>query len=514
MPQRIKPGSPLDSKTDDRSPDTYARRLFKELRGRIEFLRDAHAYLENGPLGNEFEVDENQEFQGLVQLRNMSRNNYAKLVVSATTDRLGILGFRTSANSSEYGDEEASKAFEKDDMGVGAQEAQGLACAYRNAYLYVDPVTERQKVLPPTNAAVISDVSGEPAVALYIRNDRLLGKKVMTLFVRDIDLETGEAKGGVTMYVATRDSDLYDEDEDDMDGIRLTSHDSEIALDDSVGNNWIWWKQRELSIQRVPITPLKNKDGKNEFEDHTDVIDRINHMIFQRVIIVTMQAFRQRAVKGKFPEKDPQTGAKIDYNETFSPGPGNLWLLPEDADLWESTPPQFTEILQAVKDDTRDLASLTYTPMTYFSDNANQSAEGAGMQRENYTSKIEDRRRRFGPRWSRHLSVYFEIIGDTERSEQGSLAVIWQPIAADSLVQRAAAFQSLVTTGEVAVETAMREALGWTPREIHRAIQEQNRSKLRALAKPVNEPTPLARRSHSIPGNDNGGGKNNQKKEL
>lgn len=476
----------------------------------MEYLEDMKAYLDNAPLGSEFDLDDEQQFSGIDQLRNMSRNNYAKLIVSATVDRLGILGFRTAENSSEFGDKEAKAAFDKDKMEVGAQEAHAMACSYRNSYLYVDPITKRQQVIPPTNAAVIMDSSKEPAVAMFISYDRLLDKDVLRLFIRQFDEETGEATGGVEMYWATKESSRSDEGYEVTPGtIKLTDRDSEIPLDYDTGMNWVWWKQQSLKIDRVPITPMRNKDGKNEFEDYTDVVDRINHMIFQRVIIVTMQAFRQRAVKGNFPKSDPKTGEEVDYNDIFSPGPGNLWLLPETADLWESTPPQYGDILLAVKDDVRDLASLTYTPMTYMSDNTNQSAEGAVSQQDSHLSKVEDRRRRFGPCWKRHLSIWFEINGDTERANEDELEVIWQPIRTDTLVQRMSAYSSAVAAG-MPPETAMRECLGWTPSQIRRATEESRKSKLLALSTPQGEPTPLAKRSFSVPGNDNGGGVNNQ----
>ncbi len=468
----VKPRQPIDTSDQAGVPDKMIIRLLAEIASRYEDIMESKAFLENAPLGNEYEVTDEQSFNGLEQLRDMSRNNYAKLIVSATTDRLGILGFRTAEAQDETGDEEAMLAFEKDDMASRSVEAMGLACGYRTAYLVVDPLAKRQGVIPPTNGAVINDRFGEPVAALTLQRDRALNVDLARLYLREADPETGEAKGKVMMFTASRDlPDGWEKSRRFSRAVTVTKYDTEIPMDSRITNEWVWWKNTPLQIERIPVTTLANKDKKSEFEDHTDVINRLNHMIFQRVIIATMQAFRQRAVIGKFPKKDPTTGADIDYEGMFAAGPAQMWTLPEGASMWESTPPQFQDILTSVKDDTRDLASQTYTPMSYFSDSTNNSAEGAALQRENYISKVEDRRSRFAPRWRRHISIYFEAMEDPTRSEFNKLQVIWKPIQVESMTNRAAAYATLVTNG-IAAKTAMREALGWTPTEINRANTE------------------------------------------
>ena len=218
-------------------------------------------------------------------------------------------------------------------------------------------------------------------------------------------------------------------------------------------------------------------------------------MIFQRVVIATMQAFRQRAVKGDFPEKDPETGEKIDYGELFESGPARLWTLPPEAEMWESTPPSFQDILASVKDDTRDLASQTYTPMTYFSNAENASAEGAQIQHQNYLGKVSDRRRRFGSGLERHISIYFEVIGDTERADVSRVEIIWDPLQMSTLTEQVSAFTSLKGSG-MAFSTAARYALGMTPKEIRRAENERIQETLTAqLTESMNQTTPLQKSS-------------------
>src|SRR4029453_13439111 len=128
---------------------------------------------------------------------------------------------------------------------------------------------------------------------------------------------------------------------------------------------------------------FKNKYGLGEFEIHLDLLDRINKLILDRMVIATMQAFRQRGVKGRplgYPDDPPQAGELIDYSQVFTADPAAMWMLPQVAEMWESGVVDLTPILNAVKHDLEHLASVTRTPMHMLSPaGINQSAEGASL---------------------------------------------------------------------------------------------------------------------------------------
>lgn len=485
---------------EGRHVDNIAIDLLAEVKSRLPELEEFQAYLEAAPLGNEYEPGPEHQFNGMEQLRDMSRNNYAKLIVDATADRLGILGFQTAASNDEFGDQVVAEAFEKDGMDSKAQEAMGLACGYRTSYLVVDPVTHRQLVIPPTGAAVMTDVNGEPVGAITVHHERALKRDVLRVYARPVNELTGEADGEVFMAIATKESTRRTRDLNPRLNLKLTRYDSEVPLNGAIETGWTWWKTPAIKVSRIPVTALNNRDGRNEFELHTDIINRINHMIFQRVIIATMQAFRQRAIIGDLPDFDPETGEKIDYAEMFLPGPDQLWKLPKESTFWESTPPSFQDILSAVDKDEKNLGSETYTPMNYFSDAVNSSAEGASLQRENYLSKIEDRKRRFGAAWTRHISILFESRGDKERSNAQELSVIWAPTNVDTLNERTAAFSSMRSTG-LALSTSLREGMGFTPRQIKQAKQEATREAVdQRMMDAINQTTPLSKSSRAQDG--------------
>lgn len=144
---------------------------------------------------------------------------------------------------------------------------------------------------------------------------------------------------------------------------------------------------------QIPVFIFENHGGTGEFETHTDLLDRINTGLLQRIVTVAMQAFKQRALKGGLPTHD-EDGNEVDYSKVFEPAPGALWDLPDGIDIWESQDAAqgILAMLQASKDDIRDFAAATRTPLaTLLPDASNQSAEGAAFAREGLVFKAKDR---------------------------------------------------------------------------------------------------------------------------
>ena len=194
----------------------------------------------------------------------------------------------------------------------------------------------------------------------------------------------------------------------------------------------------------VPVRRMRNKSGVGEFERHTDLLDRIDHMILQRMVIATMQAFRQRAIKGDlpsvYPPEHPKAGQEIDYDALFQSDPGALWLIPGTAEMWESNQVDLSGILNALKDDIRNLAAVTRRALPAVApEGQNQSAEGASLAREGQTFATEDRELRFGQDLAWAISLGLELIGDTERSKRGKVTVDWMPVDRYPMISKAQA---------------------------------------------------------------------------
>jgi hypothetical protein len=150
------------------------------------------------------------------------------------------------------------------------------------------------------------------------------------------------------------------------------------------------WLQETGELEALcPVVVFENEDGLAEFEPHIPLLDRINQQILQRMTIATIQAFKQRAMKG-LPKTDPKTGELINYDDVFTADPGAIWNIPASVEIWESGQVDLGPILLAIRDDVKDLAATSGTPLYSITpDAANGSAEGASLQRETLTFKVE-----------------------------------------------------------------------------------------------------------------------------
>lgn len=234
------------------------------------------------------------------------------------------------------------------------------------------------------------------------------------------------------------------------------------------------WSEVEGSAEEYlgdpPIFVLENHASMGEFEAHIDVINRINRGVLQRLVTVAMQAFRQRAVKGNLPDVDEQ-GRPIDYSAIFTPAPGALWELPEGVEIWESqeAAQSIQQMLAAVKDDIRDLAADTRTPLAVLvPDAANQSAEGAAFAREGLVFKARDRINRVKPSINAMLkrALQVEVPDFDER-----IVTVWAPPEHVSLAERYDAAVKAKAAG-VPWRTVMISILGFTPDEVDNMLVE------------------------------------------
>lgn len=234
-----------------------------------------------------------------------------------------------------------------------------------------------------------------------------------------------------------------------------------IAL---ASGDWMRVGEDEPYAGDVPVYVFENHGGTGEFETHTDLLDRINAGLLQRLVTVAMQAFKQRALKGGLPQTD---GDDTDYSKVFEPAPGALWDLPEGIEIWESQDAAqgILAMLQASKDDFRDFAAVTRTPMaTLLPDGENQTAEGAAFAREGLVFKAKDRIER--------LKVGLnEVIAAALRIENegfaDSVEVSFAPPENVSVTEKSAAAVQAVAAG-VPWRTVMSDIFGYTADAIDR----------------------------------------------
>lgn len=465
---------------DDPTPDWLLISMLKEISSKKSHYDFLKRYVEGDPPKPATPDSVNDSWEEFDRFRQKSRTNYAELVVGACLDRTGIRGFRTAAAGDEDGDLEAEKLWDANDMDVRSDRTHSDVFAFGKGYLLANPFTKRAHDFRPWQAISVNDAVGDPVVAVTVEHNAMQARDYAYLWMREVD-DNGVGTGKVYCHIAVRDR----ENRIGQGGL----FQNEVPLGTYMSQRWVWWQTRTTDLENIPVIEFQNRGGSGEFERHIDVLDRINHMLLQRVVIATMQAFKQRALKGEFPEFDAK-GNKIDYDALFPSSPGAMWLIPPESEMWESQQTSIQDILASVKDDVRDLAAVTRTPMTYFSpDAANGSAEGASLQREGYTSKIDDRKARMTGRWRLFMSLMFQINGDTLRSDVTQIEILWTPTEVLSLAERYSA-GAQAAGFNLPLKTIMREVLHYTPKQMRAADLEKISAALtQAAALPVNAQT-------------------------
>jgi hypothetical protein len=361
------------------------------------------------------------------RLMSMARTNFAELVVEAVRERMQPVGFRTGAAGDELGDSEAWRIWQANALDADSGLVHRSQLAARDAYVIVGPVD------PEIDAPLITP---EDPREVYAEPDPIRRRKnlaAIKVFRDDVD--------GVDRAFLYLPGQVFK-------AVRPNSDGEGPSLD--VGG-WEWDDVIDLVEDVVPVVRFVNRPdmagcGVGEFEPHLPILDRINYTILSRLEIATLQAFRQRAVKG-VPNVDAE-GNEIDYDDILAADPGAMWVLPSTAEMWESGQVDLGPVRQAIRDDVQDLAAVTRTPLFYLTPDAtNGSAEGAALAREGLVFKTQDRLVQAGESWEQVMALAFLFAKDAERAKRGSMEIIWADPQRFSLSERADAAAKAATSG-------------------------------------------------------------------
>jgi hypothetical protein len=388
-----------------------------------------------------------------------SRTNFAALVVEAVQERMIPSGFRTGASEDADADAVAWRLWQANSLDADSTLVHRAALTMGDSFVIVGP----------GEAGELPLITPEDPREVLTAHDPLRRRTVTAAVkvFRDRDHDEDVAY----LYLPGRV----------LQARRSAKPSSWVAPVDHVRaggllGGWEWTADDPVGVPVVPVVrfalrPKLGASSLGEFEDSIDVLDRINHMLLQRMVIATMQAFRQRAIKG-VPDVD-EAGELIDYDGMFSPSAGSLWMLPENAEIVELGQADIGGILQAVRHDIQDLAAVTRTPLHYLTpDAANGSAEGASLAREGLVFKCGDRIKQASESWEQVMSLAFAFAGDEQRAARRDMETLWAPPERHSLAERLDAASKALPAG-VPWRTVMSDVLQFSPQQVSRMAAER-----------------------------------------
>lgn len=389
-----------------------------------------------------------------------TRLTMADLVVSARTDRMKPKGFYTAAPDDDLGDAAAMANWRRSHMGTKVRDFLTDAGTYGRAYLLVTGPT----VPSPDATPYILPSNGWTTVARPYATTTWLNEAA-AMFGWD----AANQADTITLFRPGY--------------MRVAFRSARSSSIPTSGTGWFpgrgWeWAGDPIPLgytDEVPVYTCEGPGGMGMFEKHLDSLDRVNQTIRDRLVITAMQAFHQRAIEGKLPDRypaeHPQAGQKIDYDEVFKAGPASTWILGENTKMWESAASDIRPLLEAVRNDIIQLAATSKTPMYMLApDSANQTANGADKAIESFIYSVEDWKDRAEDAFQHALATTFRAQGDLVRADPTRIRVDWMKVDFSSIQEQATAAQA-AKAGGASQRYIQERIFALTPDEI--ALEQQ-----------------------------------------
>lgn len=412
------------------------------------------------------------------QIIDLSRLNFAWQIVSSHVSRKELKSIQT-AESTADGDEVADDFMFGSALDLQFSDAMLSKATYGRGYLtvFANEGSGGTEVSVVASDAWTTYSMPDPVrpwlakAAVTIGWDPVESKDLVTLF------RAGENDGQAYSVRWT----AFREDGQSLFPAR-GSESTSFSVDLADG---VWEKESLVyfpNSSRCAVVEFATETGKGEFEKHYTTLDRINHTILQRVVVTVMQAFKQRAVSGKFPthypEGHPKAGELIDYEKFFEAGPDAIWFIPEEAKMWESGAVDIGPILEAVRDDLKHLAAATSIPMYVLApDAANGSAEGANAARETQSLKTRRDMKRDKRSLACVTSLGFAALGDESRADEAKIVAEFENSTLISEYDKANVSKMLADAG-FSHEFIARTVFGMTSQQVREEKAAKNRERL------------------------------------
>jgi hypothetical protein len=384
----------------------------------------------------------------------MGRANLAQLAVESKLERVQLRAFRTVTESDDEDttgpDATARKLMAK--YTTAFDDASLFASVMNDGYIWIggkgDDGLPTVTAEDPRNCVTIDDpVDPYKAIAaMKLYHDKILGYDYAhvvlpkTRYTNEDTDETTEL--GTRIRVARRKSGTGTVSPTFRPGAWEWDDDNKSAEYPSSVQN------RGTLVHHVQAP-----NGVGDIEPHIDVLMRINNMIVDRLWISKFQVFRQRAIEDQItdadaedpmPDEDPDTGEKIDWDEVFQADPGAVWRLPAGVRIWESTPTDLQGALLSVRDDIKEFAASSRTPIYVFvPDAVTGSAEGASLADRAAVGKAEKWQKRLQRPFHGAASDMLAVAGETVTE----LELVWGPAKKESVNAQTSSAAQAKTAG-------------------------------------------------------------------
>lgn len=361
------------------SPEWWMKRLYKQLvdrRDEVEFFSDY--YSGNHPLPW-VAPQARDEFRRLVQ---MTRSNYMGLVVDATAERLAVEGFRFGDDANA--DKDTWRIYQANNLDADSDMAWLEALITKVSYFHVAPNVKDSKTphiwVEHPSQAIVEHTPGtnrrQRAASLKVWDDDWTQEIHATL---QLDADGGR----IYKFKAPRNK---------SGSVPLSPQWVEREVAGEQPNGQRMNPLKVVSMVEVPNNPRLLQGGMSELYDLTDIQDRVNKTLFDRLQTQEFGVDPQKWAKA-FPNEDADGNPNViefgrnrmvttDVAETAF---GNFAVAPLDP------------YSNAKREDVKDIASRSRTPAQYLlGEMSNVNGETLKASESGLISKVRQRQRPFG----------------------------------------------------------------------------------------------------------------------
>lgn len=442
------------------SPGWWIQKGAKKLALRLPRLQKLADYHDGNPtLPVAANADSTKAFQ---DFQKKSCTNFAELIVGSIRERCAVRDIRT-ASSGDQVDDVAWEIWKNNGLDVEFADVLENMLALSDAYMIVGLDDDGEVVITgedPRQVVTFHNPARQSEVRAAVKmfHDDDEGRDYIYVYVQGEKLDDG-SRANARRWVAFRER---------------RSRGTSIAFSSSA---YQWDNERggdvgeELNHEYVPVVRFRNRRGIGEFEPHLNILDRINHTIYNRMVIAVYQAFKQMIIQADVEEAEDEDGNPIDKipDDVLTTDPGSWIQLPFNSKIFQTAQADMQGILSAAKDDIRILAAVTRRPLAMFAPD-NESAAGADANVEGLKFATEDKQLRASDALSDVFRIAFLSLGETERAEKSKITVGWKPASRFSITDKANASAQASTV--LAKSTILREIWQMSPEEVARAEAE------------------------------------------
>jgi hypothetical protein len=462
-----------DASTPD-SPDWWLLRLGNQLAADAPRCDRMHSYWSGNPplpFGNR------RMKEAYKRLQRIARSNFGLLLIESVVERLTVVGFRAGGDATQANDRDAWKMWQANCLDADSTLVHRAALTMGRSYAIVGENPRkpgRPLVTAEDPRQVIHEADPtnrrETLAALKTWRDDVRGRQVAVVYLPDsIHYYVANARikaDTETVRVWTASAWAPDITKGDPAPVELDEAGNPAdGLERDDPRRPTLATTANPFAPLVPVVPFVNRPdtagrGMGEFEDCTDVIDRINTGVLDRLVIAAMQAYRQRWMTG-VEVQDAQGVPLVDLD----PGADLVWAVPEaNARMGDFNATDLTPLLRASEADVSMLGAISRTPPSYLlASIVNASGDALAAAEVGLVSKVHERSIEFGNSWEQVYALMSQVTG---RSVEDDAEVIWADPQFRSLSELASAAVQLMTAG-VPWRTRM-EKMSYTPAEIDR----------------------------------------------